>query len=123
MKIYTKQGDRGTTGLYGGPRVPKDDPWRRVASLDQVSAVFESYHRETGLWPCAWGGGASSVAPLSEYQCLRSRGFSGKIVDRWGSLIRVIYQSPSDELELAAHGVVSLVSTGPDGERQTPPQT
>ena len=37
MKIYTKTGDGGETGLLGGGRVPKDDP--RVATYGQVDEL------------------------------------------------------------------------------------
>ena len=37
MKIYTKTGDRGETGLFGGGRVPKDDP--RVAAYGDVDEL------------------------------------------------------------------------------------
>jgi cob(I)alamin adenosyltransferase len=40
MKIYTKTGDDGTTGLFGGGRVRKDD--RRIeaiGSIDELNAV------------------------------------------------------------------------------------
>lgn len=39
MKIYTRTGDRGDTGLFGGGRVPKDDP--RVdayGDIDELNA-------------------------------------------------------------------------------------
>ncbi|HET6567429.1 MAG TPA: ATP:cob(I)alamin adenosyltransferase, partial [Rhodothermales bacterium] len=34
MKIYTRTGDRGTTGLFGGGRVAKDD--RRIGAYGTV---------------------------------------------------------------------------------------
>jgi cob(I)alamin adenosyltransferase len=40
MKIYTKVGDKGTTGLFGGPRVPKDH--RRVAAYGDVDELNSS---------------------------------------------------------------------------------
>jgi cob(I)alamin adenosyltransferase len=41
MKIYTKTGDQGETGLFGGGRVPKDHP--RVAAygdVDELNSVL-----------------------------------------------------------------------------------
>ncbi|MFN7731396.1 MAG: cob(I)yrinic acid a,c-diamide adenosyltransferase [Pirellula sp.] len=49
MKIYTKTGDAGTTGLFGGPRVSKDDA--RICaygSVDELNAVI-GLSRSTGL--------------------------------------------------------------------------
>ena len=41
MKIYTKGGDAGETGLYGGMRVPKDDlRIRAYGTLDELNAVL-----------------------------------------------------------------------------------
>ena len=37
MKIYTKTGDNGETGLFGGPRVPKDAP--RIAAYGEVDEL------------------------------------------------------------------------------------
>ncbi|MEQ8208431.1 MAG: cob(I)yrinic acid a,c-diamide adenosyltransferase [Lacipirellulaceae bacterium] len=41
MKIYTRTGDDGTTGLFGGPRVPKNDE-RIVAygSIDELNSLL-----------------------------------------------------------------------------------
>jgi cob(I)alamin adenosyltransferase len=41
MKIYTKTGDEGKTGLFGGPRVAKDDPRiNAYGSVDELNAVL-----------------------------------------------------------------------------------
>ncbi|MCA9149227.1 MAG: cob(I)yrinic acid a,c-diamide adenosyltransferase [Planctomycetales bacterium] len=41
MKIYTKQGDAGETGLYGGSRVAKDDiRIEAYGTLDELSACL-----------------------------------------------------------------------------------
>lgn len=41
MKIYTRSGDRGETGLYGGARVPKSHPRiDGVGLLDEANSVL-----------------------------------------------------------------------------------
>ncbi len=40
MKIYTKTGDRGETGLFGGPRVKKDDARvEAYGTVDELNAA------------------------------------------------------------------------------------
>jgi len=41
VKIYTKTGDGGDTGLFGGGRVPKDDPRvEAYGDVDELNAVL-----------------------------------------------------------------------------------
>ena len=41
MKIYTKKGDAGETGLIGGLRLPKDDPvFAVLGDLDELNAAI-----------------------------------------------------------------------------------
>jgi cob(I)alamin adenosyltransferase len=52
MKIYTKTGDKGTTGLYGGARVSKDSP--RIAAygdVDELNAILGLARAETNHAP------------------------------------------------------------------------
>ena len=48
MKIYTKTGDDGSTGLFGGPRVAKDD--LRIESygtVDELNSLIGIVHSKT----------------------------------------------------------------------------
>jgi len=49
MKIYTKTGDAGETGLFGGGRVPKDDP--RVCAYGEVDELNASLGFAAALDP------------------------------------------------------------------------
>ncbi len=41
MKIYTRTGDKGETGLFGGARVPKDDPRvEAYGTIDETNAAI-----------------------------------------------------------------------------------
>ena len=52
MKIYTKTGDRGDTGLFGGGRVPKDhvrvDAYGEVDELNSTLGVVIVHLQEAG---------------------------------------------------------------------------
>lgn len=49
MKIYTRRGDDGSTGLFGGPRVGKDDPRvRAYGDVDELNAVLGVALAESG---------------------------------------------------------------------------
>ena len=48
MKIYTKTGDAGETGLFGGPRVRKDDPRiEAYGTVDELNAFLGLARCET----------------------------------------------------------------------------
>jgi cob(I)alamin adenosyltransferase len=50
MKIYTKKGDSGETGLFGGERVPKDHlRIRTYGTLDELNSVLGLALAEEGL--------------------------------------------------------------------------
>src|SRR5579864_8777457 len=49
MRIYTRTGDEGTTGLFGGGRVPKDDPRvEAYGDVDELNAAV-GLARSAGL--------------------------------------------------------------------------
>jgi cob(I)alamin adenosyltransferase len=60
MKIYTKTGDTGETGLFGGPRVSKDAPRiEAYGTLDELNAVL-GVVRASGL-PAAFDAAVARV--------------------------------------------------------------
>lgn len=51
MKLYTKTGDQGDTGLFGGPRVSKDDPRiEAYGAIDELNS-FLGLARSAELLP------------------------------------------------------------------------
>jgi cob(I)alamin adenosyltransferase len=49
VKIYTKTGDEGATGLFGGPRVEKDDPRiEAYGTVDELNSLL-GWARAVGL--------------------------------------------------------------------------
>ncbi len=60
MKIYTKAGDAGETGLYGGSRVPKDDA--RVEAYGTIDELN-----------CALGAARATLTPGGELDALAAR--------------------------------------------------
>ena len=58
MKIYTRTGDAGETGLLGGGRVPKDHPRiLAVGTIDELNAAI-------GVARCHFGTGQEPVAEI-----------------------------------------------------------
>jgi cob(I)alamin adenosyltransferase len=53
-RIYTKTGDEGETGLFGGGRVPKDDP--RVVAYGEVDELNATVGFAASLEPQDWDG-------------------------------------------------------------------
>jgi cob(I)alamin adenosyltransferase len=52
MKIYTKTGDAGETGLFGGPRVRKDDPRiEAYGTVDELNAFLGLVRCEAASLP------------------------------------------------------------------------
>lgn len=104
MKIYTKKGDQGETGLFGGDRVPKDHlRIRAYGTLDELNAAL-------GL--------ASSAPEFGD----RLRRIQGELFQLGAELATPRGKSPS--VALVAAGEVALLETEIDGmEKSLPPLT
>jgi cob(I)alamin adenosyltransferase len=93
MKIYTRTGDTGTTGLFGGPRVSKDDD--RIESygtVDELNAAI-GLARSMGVSPAIDG-------QLDQIQhALFSIGAELATPDPDAHQMRIISQSHVERLE------------------------
>lgn len=62
FKIYTKTGDKGTTGLFGGARLPKHH--LRIESYGTIDEL----NANLGMLRDLWNGSESSLLPLIQEQ-------------------------------------------------------
>ncbi len=60
LRIYTRTGDDGSTGLFGGARVAKDDD--RIEACGAVDALNASLGAALALLPTPAAGGAAPMA-------------------------------------------------------------
>lgn len=106
MKIYTRGGDKGETGLFGGGRVPKDDP--RVAAYGTIdeanSAVgLARAHLATGSSGGVTSGGTGELdAHLAELQSLMfdlGADLATPLTAKTREYVRPIDQADVDKLE------------------------
>ncbi|MFN0150261.1 MAG: cob(I)yrinic acid a,c-diamide adenosyltransferase [bacterium] len=67
MKIYTKTGDRGVTGLLGPLRVPKSHPriaaYGEIDELNAVIGVVRAEFARSPIWPDTEPAGAKARGP------------------------------------------------------------
>jgi len=93
MKIYTRTGDAGSTGLFGGPRVPKDDDRiEAYGTVDELNAAIGMARSvgQRGLLD----------SQLSEIQCeLFSIGAELATPDPEGHQMRIITTAHIEKLE------------------------
>ncbi len=93
MKIYTRTGDAGSTGLFGGPRVPKDDDRiEAYGTVDELNAAIGMARSvgQTGVLD----------SQLSEIQCeLFSIGAELATPDPEGHQMRIITTAHIEKLE------------------------
>lgn len=67
MKIYTKTGDSGSTGLFAGPRVSKDHPRiNAYGTVDELNALLGVIAAEVDH---DVGAGSSLIGLMREIQC------------------------------------------------------
>ncbi|MDA0803190.1 MAG: cob(I)yrinic acid a,c-diamide adenosyltransferase [Planctomycetota bacterium] len=75
MKLYTKTGDDGTTGLFGGARVRKDHPrLEAYGTVDETNAMIGLAAAAAGVG-ASTGTAAGSPAILGVLQSIQSRLF------------------------------------------------
>lgn len=98
MKLYTKTGDKGETGLYGGQRVGKDDlRVRAYGAVDEANAVLGIVRAHSGdvainedlayLQNALFDLGADLATPLDAQQRAQLNPIDAQDIERLEQLI------------------------------------